>query len=137
MLNSKVEALYQTLLSVSAWLQLHNVVQISHVNLPLSISTWLQLHFVIQINHAGEGGLYAELLQDRSFDALAMSNDFPNDKETSKEASFPKAQSSASAPSVLTNNAVTYNMNINKTTKMDMLAKMPWAFSYLLFLPAA
>ena len=27
---------------------------------------------LLQIGHAGEGGLYAELIQDRSFDALAL-----------------------------------------------------------------
>ena len=30
----------------------------------------------MQINHAGEGGLYAELIQDRSFDALAYTTGF-------------------------------------------------------------
>lgn len=29
-----------------------------------------------QINHAGEGGLYGELIQDRSFDALAATSGF-------------------------------------------------------------
>lgn len=29
-----------------------------------------------QIGHAGEGGLYAELVQDRSFDALAAATGF-------------------------------------------------------------
>jgi hypothetical protein len=31
---------------------------------------------VPQINHAGEGGLYAEMIQDRSFDALAITSNF-------------------------------------------------------------
>lgn len=30
----------------------------------------------IQINHAGDGGLYGELIQDRSFDALAATSGF-------------------------------------------------------------
>jgi alpha-N-arabinofuranosidase len=35
----------------------------------------LPLHS-LQIGHAGEGGLYAELVQDRSFDALAAAAGF-------------------------------------------------------------
>ncbi len=32
--------------------------------------------FFEEINHAGEGGLYAEMVQDRSFDALALTQRF-------------------------------------------------------------
>lgn len=32
--------------------------------------------FFEEINHAGEGGLYAEMVQDRSFDALALTQQF-------------------------------------------------------------
>lgn len=35
----------------------------------------------MQINHAGEGGLYAEMVQDRSFDALAHATDFSSGNE--------------------------------------------------------
>lgn len=35
----------------------------------------------MQINHAGEGGLYAEMVQDRSFDALAHATGFSSGKE--------------------------------------------------------
>jgi hypothetical protein len=31
----------------------------------------------LQINFAGEGGLYAEMIQDRSFDAMALALGFP------------------------------------------------------------
>jgi hypothetical protein len=34
-----------------------------------------------QIGHAGEGGLYAEMIQDRSFDALAAATGFHASKE--------------------------------------------------------
>lgn len=36
-----------------------------------------------QIQHAGEGGLYAELVQDRSFDGLAFSGGFHSDPNAS------------------------------------------------------
>lgn len=35
-----------------------------------------------QIGHAGEGGLYAELVQDRSFDALAAATGFHHSPAT-------------------------------------------------------
>jgi hypothetical protein len=35
-----------------------------------------------QIGHAGEGGLYAEMIQDRSFDALAAATGFHESNAT-------------------------------------------------------
>lgn len=39
----------------------------------------------LQLNHAGEGGLYAELIQDRSFDALAYTSGFNSSGPVTEE----------------------------------------------------
>lgn len=41
-----------------------------------AVSNLLYGLFFEEINHAGEGGLYAEMIQDRSFDALAITSNF-------------------------------------------------------------
>ncbi len=37
---------------------------------------------MLQLNNAGEGGLHAEMVQDRSFDALAYVNKFEAPRKT-------------------------------------------------------
>lgn len=51
----------------------------------------------MQINHAGEGGLYAELIQDRSFDALAFTTGFHASDAESLELT-PEILSAAAEP---------------------------------------
>ena len=48
----------------------------SHLCCPAHPAPPLQLPALPQIGHAGDGGLYAEMVQDRSFDALAAATGF-------------------------------------------------------------
>lgn len=75
---------------------------------------------VMQINHAGEGGLYAELVRDRSFDALALSNQFTDTSPNMTEAEFKYMTEQANA-SALPNAAVEYNTNTGHASKASKM----------------
>jgi len=62
-----------------------------------AVSDLLYGLFFEEINHAGEGGLYAEMIQDRSFDALAITSNLLGSSADSMEIS-PEAFRATSDP---------------------------------------
>ena len=79
----------------------------------------------MQINHAGEGGLYAELLQDRSFDALAIANGFNSSQATTEmEASFP-SQVPQFANFTVDPESVKYTYVTGQKSKLDLMQTHP------------